>query len=265
MPSYNVRLYDYKYSQQIRVYERTINREEQNEKRIDGKKKKKNISTEQKENERERTQEEIEHSMEVSVNRTKQNIYQLARANDWHWFITLTFDQEKIDSANYDVLVSLTRKWFNNVKYRKCPDMKYLIVPELHKDGIHYHFHGLLADCDGLTFAYSGIVKNGKKVYNIMDFKFGFTTATRVDDTKKVSSYISKYITKDLEKNIKGKRRFLNSKNCEKAKITEYCMTEDEKLELLDMISTEITFAKSQSVAVAGQRINYYELKKNSE
>jgi hypothetical protein len=42
-------------------------------------------------------------------------------------------------------------------------------------------------------------------------------------------------------------------------------MTEDEKLELLDMISTEITFAKSQSVAVAGQRINYYELKKNSE
>ena len=30
--------------------------------------------------------------------------------------------------------------------------MKYIIVPELHKDKEHYHFHGLLANVDNLTF-----------------------------------------------------------------------------------------------------------------
>lgn len=263
MSAYNVRLYDYKYSQQVRIYSRTINKETETEKEIkaDIRNNRKKEVTE-KDEDRERTQEEIEHSMEVSVNRTKQKIYEIARSNDWEWFITLTFDRDKIDSSNYDSLVNTVRKWFNHVKERKAPNMKYLIVPELHLDGEHYHFHGLLADCDGLTFVDSGIKQKKKKVFNIKDFKFGFTTATRVEDTKRVSSYISKYITKDLEKHIKGKRRFLYSKNCEKAKVYEYAMTDDEKKALLDMVSNEITFAKSQTVTVAGQKINYFELRK---
>lgn len=31
--------------------------------------------------------------------------------------------------------------------------LKYLIIPELHADKVHYHFHGLLADCGGMVFS----------------------------------------------------------------------------------------------------------------
>lgn len=144
----------------------------------------------------------------------------------------------------------------------KAPNMKYIIIPELHKDGIHYHFHGLLADCSQLTFVDSGIVQNGKIVYNISDFKYGFTTATKVEDTRKVSSYISKYITKDLEIHIKGKRRFLASKNCEKVRVIDYHMTEEEIETLIDSISLDITHMKTQDIPEAHQRIKYIELKK---
>lgn len=256
MSAYNVRLYNYKHSQQIRIYTKAVN-EKTEDKKADSKQNDNNDNEKKEESEP-----DFERSRKVSTNRTKQKIYEITRANTWEWFITLTFDRSKIDSSNYDLLLEKVRKWFNNVKERKAPDLKYIIIPELHKDGVHYHFHGLLANCTGLTFENSGVVQNGKEVYNITDFKFGFTTATKVEDTKKVASYISKYITKDLEIHIKGKRRYLASKNCEKVKVTDYHMTEEELETLIDSISLDITYMKTQDIPEAHQRITYIELKK---
>lgn len=45
-----------------------------------------------------RTQEDIEHSQRVSMNRTIQKIYEIARSNRWEYFITLTFDPQKHNS-----------------------------------------------------------------------------------------------------------------------------------------------------------------------
>lgn len=259
MSAYNVRLYDYKHSQQLRIYTKAVNQQSEDDKKADIKN---NDKDEKEKEEQEQTEPDYERSYKVSTNRTKQKIYEITRANTWDWFITLTFDRNKIDSSNYDLLLEKVRKWFNNVKLRKAPNMKYIIIPELHKDGIHYHFHGLLADCSQLTFVDSGIVQNGKVVYNISDFKYGFTTATKVEDTRKVSSYISKYITKDLEIHIKGKRRFLASKNCEKVNIIDYHMTEEEIETLMDSIALDITHMKTQDIPDAHQRIKYIELKK---
>lgn len=264
--SYNVRLYDYLHSQQIRIYSRTVSCKD------DISDIKDNLLTTSDNggggdgsdvmvSDNEPVQ-DPDRSKKVSVNRTKQKIFEIARANSWDWFVTLTFDREKIDSSNYDVLIKVVRKWLNHVKERKCWDMKYLMIPELHKDGIHYHFHGLWADCDGLNFVDSGIVKSGKKVYNIADFKYGFTTATKVEDTKRVSSYISKYITKELENHIKGKRRYLASKNCATANVIDYCMTDEEIKTLIESLSEDITHMKTEDIPVAAQRIRYIELKK---
>lgn len=261
MSAYNVRLYDYKHSQQIRIYTKTVNCKDK-EKEIKADSKKNDIKDSKENEQKEDNEIDTERSQKVSVNRTKQKIYEITRANTWDWFITLTFDRDKVDSSDYDLLLKTVRKWFDNVRQRKCPNMKYLIIPELHKDGLHYHFHGLLASCDGLTFEDSGVVQNGKRVYNIRDFGFGFTTATRVEDTRKVSSYISKYITKDLEEHIKGKRRYLASKNCEKVKVTDYCMTDEELKTLLESVAEDITHMKTQDIPLAHQRIKYIELKK---
>lgn len=275
MSIYNVRLFDYGSSQQVRIYTNPIITEDDKIGKEDERKKKKkkekdkdnedvsqtendNVSDFPNETENEKNN---ERSFKVSTNRTKQKIYELARSNDWDWFITLTFDREKIDSSDYDLLVNTVRYWFNNVKKRKAPDMKYLIIPELHKDGIHYHFHGLLADADGLQFVDSGIVQGGKTVYNMPDFKMGFTTATKVEDTHRVASYICKYITKQLELHIKGKRRYLASNNCNRPVVRDYNMTPEEKTDLLDCISERITYMKQQDVPESGQSIKYIELK----
>lgn len=70
-------------------------------------------------------------------------------------------------------------------------------MPERHKDGA-CHFHGLLTNCDNLKMVDSGKfskgkhiynheVKGSKKIYNInsRNWKYGFTTATKIEDTKK--------------------------------------------------------------------------------
>lgn len=171
--------------------------------------------------------------------RTKKTIYDVCRCNTWDYFITLTFKREKdsendkyyVDCSNYDDCIKAVGKWFNNVRNRKANDIKYVIVPEFHADGEHYHFHGLLSNVGNLSFVDSGHkTKDGLTIYNIADWKFGFTNATKVKDTSKCSSYITKYITKDLEKRIKGKKHFVKSQNCDMPKIINLYMSDEEKM-----------------------------------
>ncbi|MDF2943578.1 MAG: hypothetical protein K0S01_2436 [Herbinix sp.] len=154
-------------------------------------------------------------SFKNSSRRSKNKIYDYARANDWEWFVTVTFDPQKVDSFDYDVCTKKLSQWLKDARKRYCKDMKYLFVPELHKSG-RYHFHGIMSNCEGLEFTDSGhVTENGEeKIYNIGKYKYGFTTATKVVDTQRVSMYIAKYVTKDLTSTIKGKRRYWQSKNC---------------------------------------------------
>ena len=57
------------------------------------------------------TKEQKEHSNTVSVNRSKNNMFRIARSNNWDYFITLTFDQKKIDSSDYDLISKLMTKY----------------------------------------------------------------------------------------------------------------------------------------------------------
>ena len=51
----------------------------------------------------------------------------------------------------------------------------------MHSVGKAWHFHGLLANCDNLTFNDSGhIDKRGRIIYNLTNYKLGFSTATKV-------------------------------------------------------------------------------------
>ena len=70
----------------------------------------------------------------------------------------------------------------------------------------------------GLTFVDSGKKHKGQIVYNLVDWTLGFSTATKVTDTYKVSAYITKYITKDLCAVTSGKQRYFVSKTIPKPK-----------------------------------------------
>ena len=155
-----------------------------------------------------------------SRNRTIKSIYDIARSDAWEWFFTLTFTKEKIDRYDYSQVSKKLSYWLNNMR-KKCPDMKYIVVPEQHADGA-WHFHGLFKDVEELDFRFSGHYdKKGRKIFNCLSYKWGFTTATEITDYRKASSYLCKYITKELCLNTSGKKRYWVSRNVKRPKVEE--------------------------------------------
>jgi len=49
-------------------------------------------------------------------------------------------------------------------------------------------------------------------VYNLSNFEWGYTTATRIQDPVRVSTYIAKYLTKEITV-PKGRKRYWASRN----------------------------------------------------
>lgn len=135
-----------------------------------------------------------------SIKRAKDMIFDIAYLNEseWKYFITFTLDRKKIDRYDASVIKKTMIQWLKNQVRRK--GLKYLIVPEYHKDKA-IHFHGLINDCD-FTFVDSGKVDDsGRKIYNVRDWRLGFTTAIQLDEQKvSLCNYMVKYVTKDVQR-----------------------------------------------------------------
>lgn len=210
-----------------------------------------------------------ERSVRVSMARTRKKIYDYSRSADWEYFITLTYSPEKVESRyDFTGCMKKARKWVNNQQERKAPDLQYLIVPEKHKDGA-WHIHGLLARTGSMEIVSSGHYTNaGEIIYNLDGWKYGFSTATKVRDLRRCSSYITKYITKDLCETTKGKRRFYNSQNLSLPRVATYII-EPDRLEdfyrtIEDTFDCELSYVKDidgyQSV-----QYRYYAVKEKEE
>lgn len=248
---YNIRIFHYADGTQVRLYKRPVPTGNSKEGVCD------DFTDEEKEG-----KEDNEHSLYVSMNRSKQMIYGIARSNEWHYFLTLTFDRNKVDSSDYQSVVQKAQKWLDNIRQRTCPNMKYLIVPELHSDGIHWHLHGLLADCPELTLLDSGHrTKSGLPIYNLSNWKYGFSTVTKVTHNHKVSAYISKYITKELADSTKGRQRYWASNNVIRPmQLCEHDFIETAQAELLKEYAKEALHISERSSANGYQKIIYIEL-----
>lgn len=118
-------------------------------------------------------------------------------------FVTLTLDEKRISRTNYDEIVKHLSTWLDNRVRRD--GLRYILVPEYHKDGVSIHWHGLMND-NGLHLENSHHKDHGKTIYNITDFPYGFTTAKRVTNPKNgnYSDAISKYVHKYMTKALKG-------------------------------------------------------------
>ncbi len=158
---------------------------------------------------------DINRTLQVSLNRSKQNLIGICRANRWDYFITFTFNPKLVNSKNYEEVCIKAGQYMHNLKRRDCPNLIYVLVPELHKKDGKYHLHGLIGNTEGLSLKVSGrFDKKGHILYNISSWKYGWNTASAVQHNDKVSNYISKYITKDTEGLLHGRRRYWASHNC---------------------------------------------------
>lgn len=131
------------------------------------------------------------------MRRARANVRQLALANEFAWFVTLTLDPEKINRYDPVEVVRKMSQWCDNRVRRK--GLKYILVPEHHKDGA-IHFHGFFNDA--LQAVPAGLKdKSGHEVYNLPDWSLGFTRAVRLyGDYHAAVGYTCKYIGKGTGK-----------------------------------------------------------------
>lgn len=171
-------------------------------------------------------------------------IYDLAFQNEWSYFMTITIDPEQFDRQDVKEVYKKLSAWLRNQVSRK--GLKYLLILEQHKNG-GIHAHALINDCFKLEhsgrYLYSGkaykaetLQKKGidinllKPVYNVPEWKYGFSTAIPVDgNPARLACYITKYITKDCKK-IFGKY-YLSSRNLNRD--TEISLCNSEKFDEL--------------------------------
>lgn len=152
------------------------------------------------------SEEEKEYQRYKNLYKSKQSIIDLAYENSldtpWEYFVTLTFDDKKVDARHYDYVVEKLTNWLDTIR-RNNLCMKYILVPELHKSG-RVHFHGIFKNVPNWELVpakYKNgalIKKKGVQIYNLSNYKLGFTTVSKVQNMEAVSVYISKYMTKEL-------------------------------------------------------------------
>ena len=171
----------------------------------------------------------IEHGTDMVLARDRENRERAARRarrkvsdyvmaeHDFKYFITLTLNGDYFPRSDVATATKRLNTWLKNRVQRE--GLKYIIVPEYHKDGKSLHFHGFINDA--LRVVDSGCVVNpegGKPirretarrkgydpltlqtVYNIPEWLYGFTTAIELyGDRAAAAAYISKYITKQYD------------------------------------------------------------------
>lgn len=154
--------------------------------------------------------------------------------NDWQYFITITLDDKKVDSKNYDYVLRRLLKDFENVRRYYDKDFKYLLVPELSPKNNRLHFHGLVKFGKSLEelkkdgeIKYLGRNKKFKNRFYRYERFFKRYGASRLDEIVRDSPAIVYYIAAYLGKSNRkidnrqidkiGSRYYYNSKGLKKA------------------------------------------------
>lgn len=172
--------------------------------------------------------------LEENIQRAKNVIFEYAFCNPWDWFFTGTLDPQKYDRTNLDKFHKDLTKWFSNYGRIHNVQIKFLLVPELHLDGISWHIHGFLRGLpkehlkqfvvgDVMGKALAEKVKKGDVVYNWLPYakKFGFCDLEPIRNAEAVSKYMMKYINKNLASSVKDLNAHLyyHSRGLNKAEV----------------------------------------------
>lgn len=208
---------------------------------------------------------DIKRSVISSRNRAKNMIYDYARSNVFDYFVTLTFNPDLVDSFDYSECSQKLSKWLNNFRSRYAPGVKYLFVPELHKSG-RYHFHGIMADIGDMKLVDSGKkTPNGETIYNIGNYKLGFTTATKITDRFRTATYIGKYITKELSGHIRGKKHYWVSRNLDLPVVENISLEQLNNMGIdREFLENNSSYSKSVEYELGDttRKVSYYEFEK---
>ncbi len=160
-----------------------------------------------------------ESKLGYNLGRAKARVKEYALSNDWDWWCTFTVSGEKCDRYDLKEFFKSFAEFLHGYNKRTPEPFKvrYLLVPEMHKDGA-WHLHGFIKGIRP-----EEIVKNDNGFFTWRQYndRFGFMSMERIKSRKKASSYITKYINKDIEKSVKelGAHTYYASKGLKRAEV----------------------------------------------
>lgn len=153
-----------------------------------------------------------------SISRAKSKIHEYGLCNDWDFFVTLTIDKNKHDRYDLKGYYKKFGQFLRDYGKQHGIKIKYLFIPEKHKDGA-WHMHGFIM---GLPPDHVEENHYGYFDWPAYSKKFGYISLDLLREKNKASSYITKYIAKNLSNCVDG----LNSK-------LYYCSTGLKKAEII--------------------------------
>lgn len=135
--------------------------------------------------------------------RTRQRVREIAYATPFQCFATFTIDPKRYEATDIKVASAQFAHWLHNRAQRS--GLTYLAVGEYHKrkrgeDVRRVHYHALITDT--LERVDSGHKdRAGHKVYNLPQWRYGFSTAIELyGDKGRSLGYIAKYIGKETDR-----------------------------------------------------------------
>lgn len=170
-----------------------------------------------------------------NIIRARSKILEYAMCNDFDFFFTGTLDSSKYCRDDLETFYTDFSRFIRNIRgYYNC-DIKYLFVPELHKDGKSWHIHGLISGIpENQLFCFSPeihplhLVKKNYLYWDKYLSKFGFCSLAPIKSKTAVSRYITKYITEELGDSIpKGSHMYYCSRGLETSSLVfQGCVTD---------------------------------------
>lgn len=181
------------------------------------------------------TEKEKNERFSQSIARSKARIFELAMCNEFKFFCTFTQDQKKRDRFDlFEFRKDFSQFIRNQNRFRSENEkIKYLLIPEQHKNGA-WHMHGLLMGLtendlkefslkDNIPKRIKDQIKSGEKVFDWLKYRqsFGYFTCTEIKEKGACSKYITKYVSKDLQKTVheSGEHLFFASKGLKSREI----------------------------------------------
>ena len=175
-----------------------------------------------------------------NLSRSRQTLidYACENADKFHSFITLTFGENISDVTNANKCFITWRKQITRYCKDNGKEFYYLGVPEFQKSGrVHYHILTSLKHNEDIIKRESikTYNKNKNKYYNIEYYdikywKYGYSSSFDIDketDNKfNIALYIIKYLYKDIDKRLYGRKKILKSNNLEKPNV--YKLSKDD-------------------------------------
>lgn len=167
-----------------------------------------------------------------SARRAKHVLSDIVRSNKWDYWVTLSYNPEKINSFDRKEVLKSIKTFFRYCESRDKA-FKAVVVLEKHRLG-RFHAHALVgcSDDSKLVLYDSGHIRQGKSVLKseYWEVKYGFSHFVKIagEDNSRILAYILKYIQKSfLEDNEKGVHRYLYTKSCDRPSRKRYLVNLD--------------------------------------